>query len=85
MERFEEYLRENLPEVESFHPHYNRALAQILLAGGKRFRPMLLLSVVEAYEATFYFGGVGFRPQGLGSLEFSYITLLLLNFHWIGP
>ncbi len=50
MERFEEYLRENLPEVESFHPHYNRALAQILLAGGKRFRPMLLLSVVEAYE-----------------------------------
>jgi len=50
MQRFEEYLRENLPQVKSFHPHYNEALAQMLLAGGKRFRPMLLLSVVEAYE-----------------------------------
>jgi len=50
MQRFEKYLRENLPKVESFHPHYNRALAQMLLAGGKRFRPKLLLSVVKAYE-----------------------------------
>jgi len=50
MQRFEEYLIDNLPKVKSFHPHYNKALAQMLLAGGKRFRPMLLLSVVEAYE-----------------------------------
>jgi farnesyl diphosphate synthase len=50
MQRFEEYLRENLPKVDSFHPHYNKALAQMLLAGGKRFRPKLLLSVVRAYE-----------------------------------
>ncbi|NPA60767.1 MAG: polyprenyl synthetase family protein [Epsilonproteobacteria bacterium] len=50
MERFEEYLKENLPKVDSFHPHYNSAISQMLLAGGKRFRPMLLLSVVEAYE-----------------------------------
>jgi len=50
MQRFETYLQENLPTVETFHPHYNSAIAVMLLAGGKRFRPMLLLSVVEAYE-----------------------------------
>jgi farnesyl diphosphate synthase len=50
MQRFETYLQENLPRVESFHPHYNNAISAMLLAGGKRFRPMLLLSVVEAYE-----------------------------------
>ncbi len=50
MQRFETYLQENLPRVESFHPHYNSAISAMLLAGGKRFRPMLLLSVVEAYE-----------------------------------
>jgi len=50
MQRFEAYLKANLPKVETFHPHYNDALAAMLLAGGKRFRPMLLLSVVEAYE-----------------------------------
>ncbi len=50
MHRFEAYLEKNLPTVDSFHPHYNNALATMLLAGGKRFRPMLLLSVIEAYE-----------------------------------
>jgi farnesyl diphosphate synthase len=50
MQRFEAYLEENLPNVETFHPHYNDAISAMLLAGGKRFRPMLLLSVVEAYE-----------------------------------
>ncbi len=50
MHRFEAYLEKNLPTVDSFHPHYNNALATMLLAGGKRFRPMLLLSVVESYE-----------------------------------
>ena len=50
MQRFEAYLKKNLPTVESFHPHYNNALATMLQAGGKRFRPMLLLNVVESYE-----------------------------------
>jgi len=49
MQAFEEYLRENLPKAESFHPIYEQALGEMLLAGGKRFRPMLLLRVVEAY------------------------------------
>ncbi len=50
MQRFEEYLRLNLPQVETFHPHYNDALSEMLVAGGKRFRPQLLLGIVEAYE-----------------------------------
>ena len=47
---FEEYLRDNLPQVKSFHPFFNDTLKKMLLAGGKRFRPELLLSVVNAYQ-----------------------------------
>ena len=47
---FEEYLKDNLPQVESFHPFFNDTLQKMLLAGGKRFRPELLLSVVNAYQ-----------------------------------
>ena len=50
MQQFEQYLQENVPKVDSFHPIYEKALSDMLLAGGKRFRPMLLLRVVEAYE-----------------------------------
>jgi len=48
LEDFELYLSENLPKAEGFHPHFGKALKEILTAGGKRFRPMLLLSVVDA-------------------------------------
>jgi len=48
LQRFEEYLNQNLPTSKSFHPIFEDALAQMLTAGGKRFRPMLLLGVVEA-------------------------------------
>ena len=58
MQRFEKYLQEHLPKVETFHPHYNSSLATMLLAGGKRFRPMLLLSVVEAYEPLLFEGAL---------------------------
>ncbi len=58
MQRFEAYLEENLPTVETFHPHYNKALSAMLLAGGKRLRPMLLLSVVEAYEPLLFEGAL---------------------------
>jgi farnesyl diphosphate synthase len=54
MQRFEAYLTKNLPQAPSFHPIYEDALSQMLLAGGKRFRPMLLLNVVEAYESLLY-------------------------------
>jgi farnesyl diphosphate synthase len=54
MQRFETYLNENLPKVPSFHPVYEDALGVMLIAGGKRFRPMLLLNVVNAYEPMLY-------------------------------
>ena len=50
MNNFENFLKQNLIESESFHPHYEKSLNEMLLAGGKRFRPQLLLSVVKAYE-----------------------------------
>ena len=50
MQQFEQYLREHLPNIDTFHPIYAQALGDMLLAGGKRFRPMLLLRMVKAYE-----------------------------------
>lgn len=50
MQKFEQFLLENLPKSESIHPHYEAALQLMLSAGGKRFRPALLLGVVSAYN-----------------------------------
>ena len=50
MQNFEQFLNNNLPKSNSFHPHYEAALQAMLKAGGKRFRPALLLGVVEAYN-----------------------------------
>ncbi len=50
MQNFEQFLQEHLPCSQSFHPHYEEALQTMLQAGGKRFRPSLLLSVVRAYN-----------------------------------
>lgn len=47
---FEAYLSSHLPKAPSFHPHYEVALHEMLLAGGKRFRPALLLAVVRAFN-----------------------------------
>lgn len=51
MKAFETFLESHLPMASSFHPHYEKALHEMLLAGGKRFRPALLLGVVNAYNA----------------------------------
>ena len=48
LKRFDSYLVENTPKIEGFHPYFQKALDEILKAGGKRFRPILLLSVVDA-------------------------------------
>ena len=48
LETFEEYLKSNLPVSKTFHPYFECALGEMLNAGGKRFRPMLLLSVVNS-------------------------------------
>lgn len=46
----EEFIKNNLIKAKSFHPYFEKALNEMLLAGGKRFRPKLLLAVVRAYE-----------------------------------
>ena len=48
LNQFEDYLLSNLPKIDSFHPHFEDALKDMLIAGGKRFRPMLLLSVIQS-------------------------------------
>ncbi|WP_297441718.1 polyprenyl synthetase family protein [Sulfurimonas sp.] len=50
MQNFEQFLLDNLPISESIHPSYEKALQNMLKAGGKRFRPALLLGVVKAYN-----------------------------------
>ena len=50
MQNFEQFLLENLPTSQSIHPTYEDALQNMLIAGGKRFRPALLLGVVKAYN-----------------------------------
>ena len=50
MQQFEAFLATHKPVAPSFHPHYENALYTMLEAGGKRFRPALLLAVVSAYN-----------------------------------
>ena len=50
LEEFENYLNINLPISDTFHPIFQDALREMLDAGGKRFRPMLLLTIVNAVE-----------------------------------
>ncbi len=50
---FERYLLQNLPHTQSFHPHFNEALAWVLKAGGKHFRAKLVLGVAEAFGSPF--------------------------------
>ncbi len=47
LEIFEQFLKANLPKTKSFHPHFDQAFGEMLDVGGKRFRPLLLLSVVK--------------------------------------
>ncbi|MBN2781981.1 MAG: polyprenyl synthetase family protein [Campylobacterales bacterium] len=50
MQNFEQFLIDNLPTSTSIHPTYEKALQEMLRAGGKKFRPALLLGVVNAYN-----------------------------------
>lgn len=50
MQNFENFLIQNLPQSKSFHPTYEKALQAMLEAGGKRFRPALLLGVVKSFN-----------------------------------
>lgn len=51
LNQFEDYLLSNLPQSKSIHPYFEDALGDMLKAGGKRFRPMLLLSVVKSNKS----------------------------------
>ncbi len=50
MQTFEDYLKSNIPHIDSFYQDYNSAIEYIMSASGKLFRPKLLLSIVESYE-----------------------------------
>lgn len=47
VQRFDAFLNQNIPHIKSFHPHFNQAFREMLDVGGKRFRPLLLLNIVE--------------------------------------
>ncbi|MCR2113632.1 polyprenyl synthetase family protein [Campylobacter upsaliensis] len=49
-EEFHKHLMCHLPQIPSFHPFFNEALAVMLKAGGKYFRAQLLLNVVYFYK-----------------------------------
>ncbi|QOY54931.1 polyprenyl synthetase family protein [Candidatus Sulfurimonas marisnigri] len=51
MQNFENFLLNHLPVSKSIHPAYQDALQKMLCAGGKRFRPALLLGVVNSYNS----------------------------------
>ena len=51
LNQFEDYLLCNLPQSKSIHPYFEDALGDMLKAGGKRFRPMLLLSVIKSNKS----------------------------------
>ena len=50
MQAFETFIVAHQAKTPSFHPHYEIAVNEMLQAGGKRFRPALLLAVVDAYN-----------------------------------
>ncbi|MDR2151395.1 MAG: polyprenyl synthetase family protein [Helicobacteraceae bacterium] len=50
LKAFETYLKANLPKAPSFHPHYEKALGEMLLAGGKRFRAALVLAAATGFD-----------------------------------
>ncbi|MBU0631894.1 polyprenyl synthetase family protein [bacterium] len=68
MQNFEDFLLGHLPKVPSFHPHYEEAIHDMLRAGGKRFRPALLLGVVGAYN-----------PLLLGGARYAALAIEMLH------
>lgn len=47
---FEKFLNSHIPQAQSFHPYFQKAVWEMVLNGGKRFRPALIFSVVSAYS-----------------------------------
>ena len=51
MQTFEDYLKSNIPQIDTYYKDYNSAIAYIMSVNGKLFRPKLMLSIVKSYEA----------------------------------
>ncbi|WP_120951500.1 polyprenyl synthetase family protein [Helicobacter sp. L8] len=49
-EDFNAYIPQAKPKIETFHPFFEDAFWEMLLNGGKRFRPKLFLAVLCAFE-----------------------------------
>lgn len=49
MNDFEKYIIDNPIKAASFHPYYEKALNEMVIAGGKRFRPNLMFAVINAF------------------------------------
>ena len=50
MQTFEDYLKSNIPQIDTFYSDYNSAIEYIMSVNGKLFRPKLMLAIVESYE-----------------------------------
>lgn len=48
-DQFDHYVKTGAPRLGGYHPHLERAFWEMLLHGGKRFRPKLYLAVVQAH------------------------------------
>lgn len=70
---FGDYLLNNLPNSKTFHPYFESALSDMLKAGGKRFRPMLMLSVIKSNKGLLIQNSL---PVALG-LEFLHTYSLI--------
>jgi len=68
LQNFENFLQNHLPVAKSFHPTYQKALHEMFQAGGKRFRPLILLHVVDTYEPLLI-PGANFIAAGIEMLH----------------
>lgn len=47
---FEVFLQKSAPNIPGFHPQFEKAFWEMLIFGGKRFRPALLFAMVDAFK-----------------------------------
>lgn len=70
---FEKYIKENPLKAKSFHPFFEKSLNEMVLAGGKRFRPVLLLTIVNSF----------FQDKVLDSFDIGYAIELIHTYSLI--
>ncbi len=50
MTDFEDFILSNPIECKSFHPYFEKALNEMIVAGGKRFRPELMFMIIRSFK-----------------------------------